>query len=519
MLFNSYTFIFGFLPVTLLGFFCVAQYSRALAGLWLFSASLFFYGWWNPAYVGLLLGSVLFNFAVGRTLVRERSANRQVARRIALAVGVVGNLSVLAYYKYANFFASNATSLLHLDWRLESIVLPLGISFFTFTQIAFLVDAFRGEVKEANFIHYGLFVTYFPHLIAGPVLHHKEMMPQFGQPSTYRMHWENFSVGLTMFAIGLCKKVVLADGVAAYATPVFDAAARGATLTLLEAWGGALAYTFQLYFDFSGYSDMAIGLSCLFGVKLPLNFNSPYKAVNIIDFWRRWHMTLSRFLRDYLYFSLGGNRKGPGRRYVNLLITMLLGGLWHGAGWTFVCWGGLHGMFLVVNHLWHRVRDAIGYPAGDPSRAGRVIGMTITFIAVVLAWVFFRANDLDTALRIVGAMIGLNGIELPNDLRPFFPSLLMQALAEIGIGFGNLPTIPDFGTLVAWIVTLWAMVWLAPNSQQILAAQRPALEQIAYAGALRWRPNAAWLACVTIGLLYAVIELGGKVSEFLYFQF
>jgi len=264
---------------------------------------------------------------------------------------------------------------------------------------------------------------------------------------------------------------------------------------------------------------MAIGLSCLFGVKLPLNFNSPYKAVNIIDFWRRWHMTLSRFLRDYLYFSLGGNRKGPGRRYVNLLITMLLGGLWHGAGWTFVCWGGLHGMFLVVNHLWHRVRDAIGYPAGDPSRAGRVIGMTITFIAVVLAWVFFRANDLDTALRIVGAMIGLNGIELPNDLRPFFPSLLMQALAEIGIGFGNLPTIPDFGTLVAWIVTLWAMVWLAPNSQQILAAQRPALEQIAYAGALRWRPNAAWLACVTIGLLYAVIELGGKVSEFLYFQF
>jgi len=519
VLFNSYPFLFLFLPVTLLGFFAVARYSRPLAGLWLFSASLFFYGWWNPAFVGLLLASVVFNYAVGRVLVREQSPDRGARRRLVLAIGVAANLGLLAYYKYANFFVTNFTSITELKWHLDPIILPLGISFFTFTQIAFLVDAFRGEVKEANFIHYGLFVTYFPHLIAGPVLHHKEMMPQFALSATYRMRWENFSVGLTMFAIGLFKKVVLADGIAPFVAPVFDAAGRGATLTLLEAWGGALAYTFQLYFDFSGYSDMAIGLSRLFGVRLPLNFDSPYKAVNIIEFWRRWHITLSRFLRDYLYFTLGGNRKGPVRRYLNLLVTMLLGGLWHGAGWTFVVWGGLHGVFLVLTHAWHGLRSVAGYPVGDPSRSGRIAGMTVTFIAVVTAWVFFRASSFEAAIAMTRSMLGLHGIVLPGDWYGLFHWRLVQAMDQVGIRFGALPAFGHQGHVATWIVVVWAIVWLAPNSQQILAAHRPALENVTYAGMLRWQPTRIWLMCIAAGLLWALTEIGGKVSEFLYFQF
>nr|WP_297496400.1 MBOAT family protein [Ferrovum sp.] len=350
MLFNSYQFLFLFLPITILGFFQIGRYSRSISSLWLFSASLFFYGWWNPAYVSLLLASICFNYGVGKALSREQARNHLRRAWWILACGITADLCLLGYYKYANFFITNVSGLLNSNWHIDPVILPLGISFFTFTQIAFLVDAYRGDVKESNFIHYGLFVTYFPHLIAGPVLHHKEMMPQFAHPITYRPHWENFSVGLTLFTIGLFKKVILADGIAPYANLVFNAADHGTQILFTEAWGGALAYTFQLYFDFSGYTDMALGISCLFGVKLPINFDSPYKSVNIIDFWRRWHITLSRFLRDYLYFPLGGNRKGPFRRYANLMATMVLGGLWHGAGWTFIIWGTLHGFYLISKY-------------------------------------------------------------------------------------------------------------------------------------------------------------------------
>ena len=490
MLFNSYAFLFLFLPVAFLGFFQIGRYSRPLAALWLFAASLFFYGWWNPAYVGLLLGSIFFNYAIGMALSREHARGDGRRLKWILGLGITADLCLLGYFKYANFFVTNVNAALSMGWQIEPIILPLGISFFTFTQIAFLVDACRGEVKEANFIHYGLFVTYFPHLIAGPVLHHKEMMPQFARPATYRVHWENLSVGLTIFSIGLFKKVVLADGSVPFASPVFATAAAGGTLTLLEAWGGALAYTFQLYFDFSGYSDMAIGLSRLFGVKLPLNFNSPYKAVNIVEFWRRWHMTLSRFLRDYLYFPLGGNRKGPARRYLNLMTTMLLGGLWHGAGWTFVIWGALHGFYLVLNHGWHRVRKAMGQDLKRSTRLGRFTGMSLTFLVVVIGWVFFRAEHPGAALLILRGMAGLNGV---------FP--------ESGAH-------TDFG----WVAALWALTWLAPNTQQIMAAFRPALEEVSYSGRLGWRPNTLWRLCIALGLLYTVTEMG-KVSEFLYFQF
>jgi D-alanyl-lipoteichoic acid acyltransferase DltB (MBOAT superfamily) len=335
MLFNSAEFLFFFLPLLLFAFFRLGRHNRRLAAFWLTAGSLFFYGWWNPAYLGLLLSSIVFNYLVGYTIARGDDIGSSRRKRL-LALGITVDLALLGYYKYANFFVDSVNAAFGTNYAILEIVLPLGISFFTFTQIAFLVDAARGEAKEFDFVHYSLFVTYFPHLIAGPVLHHKEMMPQFGQASTYRFSHEHLTVGLTVFAIGLFKKVVLADGVAPFASSVFAAAERGEVLGLFQAWGGTLAYSLQLYFDFSGYSDMAIGLSYMIGVRLPINFNSPYKSVNIADFWRRWHMTLSRFLRDYLYIPLGGNRKGSVRRYVNLMTTMLLGGLWHGAGWTFV---------------------------------------------------------------------------------------------------------------------------------------------------------------------------------------
>lgn len=515
MLFNSYSFLI-FLPITIFVFFGIGKYSQSFASLWLFTASLFFYGWWNPSYVSLLLASIIFNYAVGKVLSLEYSRSHGWSAVWILTAGVMANLCLLGYYKYVNFFVSNFSALLNGGWHIDSIILPLGISFFTFTQIAFLVDAYRGEVKESNFIHYGLFVTYFPHLIAGPVLHHKEMMPQFALPSTYRIHWENFSVGLTLFTIGLFKKVVLADGIAPYANLVFGTASHGIRLSFPEAWGGALAYTFQLYFDFSGYTDMALGISCLIGVKLPINFNSPYKAINIIDFWRRWHITLSRFLREYLYFPLGGNRKGPLRRHANLMATMVLGGLWHGAGWTFVIWGTLHGLYLVINHSWQGLRVWLGFSSEKYSAIGRLFSIAITFTAVVFAWVFFRAPDFHTALEIINSMTGIYGITLPG--RSLFKFGLAESIESIGIHFGPATLFYGKEVIWIWIAALWSLAWFAPNSQQILAAYQPALHQESYWGWLRWSPNKIWMTITAGTLIFSVIGME-KVSEFLYFQF
>jgi len=518
MLFNSYVFIFAFLPVTLLGFFILGRYKPMLAAGWLAIASLFFYGWWNPVYVWLLALSTCFNYACGVTISRAGMRDDKRMQKRMLIFAVTANLAVLAYYKYANFFLASINHVTGAGLSFGDIVLPLGISFFTFTQIAFLADTYYGKAHEYNFVHYGLFVTYFPHLIAGPVLHHAEMMPQFGQPATYRFSFENAAVGLTIFAIGLFKKVMLADGVGAYAKPVFDAAAAGVHLTALEAWCGALAYTFQLYFDFSGYSDMAIGLSRLFGVVLPLNFHSPYKAVNIIDFWRRWHMTLSRFLRDYLYIPLGGNRKGAARRYLNLMVTMALGGLWHGAGWTFVLWGTLHGCYLAVNHGWHAVRARFGHDLGRSTRWGRACACLVTFIAVVIGWVLFRAADLTAAVAMLKAMTGMNGLVLPDFWLPKWGAA-GQWLAAHGVRFGDTHDLVG-GGVVNWIWILLLVVWLAPNTQQLLAAYRPALALYAerYQGWLAWRPTPLYALLTAALALIAVFNLH-KHSEFLYFQF
>lgn len=329
MLFNSFEFIFVFLPIIFILYFGLAKLRLIkLATAVLTIASIVFYGYWNFIYVPLIVASFTFNFFIGQRLC-EQVKNSQKKHKSLLAFGIISNIALLCYYKYTDFFIENFNGIFGADVPLMHIVLPLGISFFTFTQIAFLVDCWRGFVREKSFINYALFVTYFPHLLAGPIIHHAEMMPQFANLRRKKIHYKNISIGLFLFSMGLFKKVCVADFFAHFANYGFDSASN---LSLLDAWVSSLSYTFELYFDFSGYTDMAIGISYMFNIVLPLNFNSPYKATNIGDFWHRWHMTLSRFLRDYIYIPLGGNRVGEARLYVNLFLVFLIGGIWHGAG-------------------------------------------------------------------------------------------------------------------------------------------------------------------------------------------
>src|SRR5512139_2926665 len=347
MLFTSFEFVFLFVPATLLGFMVLRRASYAASVLWLVLASLFFYAFWNAAYLWLLVPSIVVNYALGRALDAHPGG---LSKKILLAAGIAANLGVLLYFKYAGFLTANIDFLFGSDIALGAIILPLGISFITFQKIAYLVDAYRGHARDPSFIRFALFVSFFPQLIAGPIVHHAEILPQL-QPSRLRaVRAATVATGLALFAFGMFKKVILADGIAGNANLAFADAAKGIEPGFSAAWAGTLSYTLQLYFDFSGYSDVACGLALLFGVRLPPNFYSPYKAAGITDFWRRWHITLSRFLRDYLYIPLGGNRRGPARRYANILITMTLGGLWHGAGWTFMLWGLYHGLLLLLNH-------------------------------------------------------------------------------------------------------------------------------------------------------------------------
>src|SRR5882757_9443556 len=352
MLFNSPVFLFLFLPLTLAGFFLLARLSGRNAALaFLLLACLLFYAYSSLFNGVLLLTSILVNFAFGYAIAQFRQSSR-----LWLLGGVVINVAVIGYFKYAGFLVAGINDVFSAAFIVPHVALPLGISFYTFEQISYLVETRQSGHSERSLARYALFVSFFPHLIAGPIIRPHQLLPQLSNPALGRFDWQNLAVGTTFLLFGLFKKVILADGIAAYSTPVFTAAASGGTPGFANAWGAALAYSFQIYFDFSGYSDMAIGLSLMFGIVLPFNFNSPYKATSIIDFWRRWHITLSLFLRDYVYIPLGGNRHGPVRRYANVLITMLIGGLWHGANWTFVAWGGLHGLFLLGNHAWRNLR-------------------------------------------------------------------------------------------------------------------------------------------------------------------
>jgi len=477
MLFNSYEYLIYFLPLSLAAFFLLGRVRASFAVGALVAASLFFYGWWNPRYLPLILGSIGFNFAVGALLRRaQASGGHEAWRGALLAFGVGANLALLALFKYADFAVANARAITGLPLALPHIVLPLGISFFTFTQIAYLVDVHRGRAKEPSLLNYALFVSFFPHLLAGPIIHHSEMMPQFASRSNKRPQPSQLAAGLFLLAIGMVKKVCIADPLAPVVAAGFD---HPQSLSALAAWLAVLAYTLEIYFDFSGYTDMALGAARMFNIRLPVNFDSPYRSTGIREFWRRWHMTLSRFLREYLYIPLGGNRGGRMRTARNVLVTFLLGGLWHGAAWTFVVWGALHGIALVVERAWERTG----------MRLPRALAWGVTFLFVMIAWVFFRASSLAAAGAMLAAMLGRNGggepwrDALAHLLAPDAQTSLAVSVAALAVGL--------------------AVLALQRNSNALVESFRPT-----------WPRGAA----VAVGLVWSVLQLG-KVTPFLYFNF
>lgn len=449
MLFNSYEFIFLFLPFTLFIYFYLLS-KRLTTGAkgFLVFASLFFYSWWNISYLPLILSSMLFNYIIGNSL-NENFQKVKVRKKSLLTFGVVLNIALLGYYKYSDFFLENINFALGSSIPLLHLALPLAISFFTFQQIAYLVDSYRGETSEYDFLNYALFVSFFPQLIAGPIVHHKEMMPQFASRWNLVKNYKNIATGLFIFSIGLFKKVVIADSFAEIADKGFGALH---VLSFQEAWATSLSYTFQLYFDFSGYTDMAIGAALLFNIKLPINFNSPYKALSIQEFWRRWHITLSRFLKDYVYIPLGGNRYGSMRTYSNLLITFLIGGIWHGAGWTFVFWGFLHGVALVINHMWREVDFYIP----------KIVAWFLTFNFINIAWVFFRAKDWGEAIAVLSSMAGLNGFAINTnmDLHPdwFLMALIVVLALKTTVEYSKKAVYNKKTAFAAGILFVWSML-------------------------------------------------------------
>ena len=434
MLFNSPIYIFVFLPLVAIIYFSLNHRRLVVAGkAWLVLSSLFFYGYWESIYLLLIISSMLINFALGTALHRSKNTivkrHSHPTRKTVLIAGIAFNIGLLAYFKYADFFIDNINWLTGYNFRLFDLALPLAISFFTFQQIAYLVDCYQQDTQEYDFLSYCLFVSFFPQLIAGPIVHHHQMMPQFTRVKNKLVRWNHILTGTIIFSVGLFKKVVIADTFAQWANAGFDG---GGDLSFLAAWGASFSYTFQLYYDFSGYSDMAIGAALLFNIHLPINFNSPYKALSIRDFWRRWHMTLSSWLRDYVYIPLGGNKRGHLITYVNLFITFLLGGLWHGAGWTFVIWGAMHGLALATHRLW----EELGF------RMPRLLAWCCTIFFINLTWVFFRAEDIESARLIVHSMFSLNDLG-------FSLEFMDQASAALGVNLQNIFSISSSSTVVS----------------------------------------------------------------------
>ena len=490
MLFNSYEFIFLFLPVSLVVYFLLNRMKLTVgASAWLLFVSLFFYSWWNVKYLPLILGSILFNYSIGGMLSDGNSLKKQtISRRAIFLSGVTANILFLSYFKYMDFFIVNINTLASTSIPLLKIILPLGISFFTITQIAFLVDAYEGVVIEKNLLNYALFVTFFPHLLAGPILHHKDMMPQFANVRNKVLNYRNVAGGLFLFFIGLFKKVIIADELSVTAKTGFNMAQ---SLNFFEAWVTSLSYTFQLYFDFSGYTDMALGVGLMFNIILPRNFNSPYKATSIIDYWRRWHMTLSNFVTTYIYTPILRSFESFSYRksLFAIFVAMLICGFWHGAGWTFVFWGALQGAALVVNHLWRKRK----------LKMPRWFGWFITFNFFNLSLVFFRAKDWHNALNLLKGMVGFNGF-LPSTLhetirtRGLFTSKLGETLLA-GVGGSN--------RTILGLITVMIFTMVLRNSNELKDGFQP-----------------TWKVCAFMVIIsfYTFLNMG-KVSEFLYFQF
>ena len=483
MVFNSFLFIGFFFPVTVCGFYYLARKSHHWAAMWLVLASLTFYGSWDYRYVPILLSSIGINFWACRQIISAQPLHR----KRWLTGAVAFNLILLGFFKYVNFFIVSINDVTGGTLPVINILLPIGISFFTFTQISLLIDAYHEKIKEINFIHFVLFASYFPYIVAGPILHHKEMLPQFADPGKYTVKVNNFAIGISIFVFGLGKKLLIADNLVSAINPVF----AGGNPQFFQAWLGMLAYTLQLYFDFSGYSDMAIGVSRVLGFRIPINFNSPYKATSVSDFWQRWHISLSRFLRNYLYIPLGGNRHGQLRRYRNLILTMLLGGLWHGANWTFVIWGGLHGLYLCVQHGWQFLMKK---RSKAPTATFNIFSRVLTLLAVMIAWCFFRAPDVASALAVLTGMAGGNGISMVTEIDSL--GYFMLALS----------------TIIAFFM---------PNTNELFLYRDSNLERISTSPSmvrLNWSPNMRW--GLAIGTIFALCVLSiERTSDFIYAQF
>jgi D-alanyl-lipoteichoic acid acyltransferase DltB (MBOAT superfamily) len=541
VLFNSQIFIFVFLPVTVAGFFAFGRASRAWALGWLIVASIFFYAWWNPLNVLIMAPSILINFALARTLLRLGEDDKhQFAARVVLVLGLAFNVMFLGYFKYINFLRGVSNDVIGTDFVMLNVILPLGISFITFQKIAFLIDVHGGRVKSFAFRDYLLFVLFFPQLIAGPIVHYREMMPQFHKVSA-RFDRENVAVGLTLFAFGLFKKVFLADNMAPLVTPIYEAAAAGRPISFLLAWMAAFGFTLQIYFDFSGYSDMALGLGRLFGVRLPPNFNSPLRATNIIDFWLRWHMTLTRFLTAYIYNPLSlwltrrrfaKGRPGLGGRNTTLgafvfllmfptLLTMTISGVWHGAGYLFLVWGVLHGLYLVVNHAWRLIAPRLWPGIGRYDRVMTPLGLALTLVSVAVAMVFFRSSTMGAATNILQGLVGLNGLALPLTIYERLPE--WGWLQGIGVS-GEEWYAGSFKWLAMWLAVQLFIALACPNTLEILASYEPALgikprpEAEAGMRALAWRPSVAWAFVMAVVAAIGIARLSSP-TEFLYWQF
>jgi D-alanyl-lipoteichoic acid acyltransferase DltB (MBOAT superfamily) len=541
MLFNSPEFVFAFFPLTVAGFFLLARISFQWAVGWLIAASLFFYAWWNPINVLIIGPSVLVNYGFALLIRRLAETPEQVARRrLTLIAGIAFNVLFLGYFKYVNFFKAALNDLAGTELVITAVILPLGISFITFQKIAFLVDVHGRKVREFKFRDFALFVLFFPQLIAGPIVHFRETMPQFFR-HTGRFDKVAFAAGLTLFCIGLFKKVVLADGIAAYVSPIYEQAAAGGTVSLFMAWAAAVGFTLQIYFDFSGYSDMALGLARCFGVRLPVNFDSPLKASSIIDFWLRWHVTLTRFLTAYIYnplvLSLTRRRAAKGApllgrnvsvgAFVQLLaaptlLTMFISGFWHGAGYLFILWGLVHGVLLTVNHAWRIAARRIWTDRDKYARVMRPVGWVLTFVSVAAAMVLFRSTTVAGAAELLSGMVGLNGVSLPRGLLE--PLGLVDALQPIvGVDEGGAT---GFIFTYLWLAPLLMIAVLLPNSLQITAryetaldfTERPAHTAPLLGGMFTWRPTIPWAVAVSVLAAAAVLRLSGE-SEFLYWQF
>lgn len=521
MLFNSFIFIFAFLPVALAATYALGRWKQEGAKIALTLLSLGFYAWWSPVHLPLLLGSIIFNYVVGGFIQRALAADRRTAVRAWLVFGLLVDVGLLAYFKYANFIVDNGNALLGTNYELGRIALPLAISFFTFQKIAYLIDSARGEAKRMRFLDFALFAAFFPQLIAGPIVHYKEVVPQFRSPLWSRFISRNLLVGLVIFSIGLFKKTVIADTLSSYANPLFDAAAGGESFNIFSGWLAAITFTLQLYFDFSGYSDMAIGLSRMFGVKLPLNFHSPLRAANIIDYWRRWHMTLQRFIVAYIFqpLSLPLNRMAAQKGLsgwnafalgigVPTFVTFVAVGIWHGAGWTFVLFGVMHAIYICVNEAWRERRKNLRRKLkkqkivlGDPGAAERALYHVITLLAVVYGNVMFRASSVGDALSLWAGMSGLNGFDLSAPV----PNL----------GWG----------LAATILVGVALVAFAPNTQQIMRRFDPAYNWREWSDVApsplswTWKPNALGLLFAGITLFLGIMFIQRGQAIFLYFNF